>query len=317
MFDWQKIPRPILALAPMAGYTDSAFRQLVKSLAPRTIVFSEFVSSDALHFNSKKTQRLLFFSKREQPFIAQIFGKNPPRFAEAAKVVESLGAAGVDLNFGCPARKVVHSDHGSALLKNSKLAAEIIEATVKAVPIPVSVKMRLGVSDSRNLLNFSKMVEASGAQLLTIHGRTARQKYFGEADFEPIYRVKKILKIPVLGNGDIDSAERFHEKLKNLDGLMIGRAAVTNPWIFREIENSLAGKKSRTPQTLKAKLPTILKHAKLAVKMKGEKRGMLEMRKFLANYSKGEAGARKLREKLVRVESLAEAEKILQEFTNR
>ena len=301
----------------MAGYTDSAFRQIVKSLAPRTIVFSEFVSSDALHFKSKKTQQMLAFSIKEQPFIMQIFGKNPHHFAEAAKVVESLGAAGVDLNMGCPARKVVHSDHGSALLKNLKLAAEIIETTVKAVKIPVSVKMRLGVSDSRNLLNFSKMIESSGAQLLTIHGRTAKQMYFGEVNFEPIYKVKRQLKIPVLGNGDIDSAERFHEKLKNLDGLMIGRAAVTNPWIFREIENSLAGKKSRTPQTLKAKLPTILKHAKLMMKVKGEQRGMLEMRKFLSNYSKGEAGGRKLREKLVRVETFAEAEELLRKFTNQ
>ncbi|MCK5472240.1 tRNA dihydrouridine synthase DusB, partial [Candidatus Gracilibacteria bacterium] len=283
MFSWQKTPRPILALAPMAGYTDSAFRQLVKSLAPQTIVFSEFVSSDALHFKSKKTWQMLAFSSKEQPFITQIFGKKPLHFAEAAKVVESLGAAGVDLNMGCPARKVVNSDHGSALLKNPKLAAEIIEATVKAVKIPVSVKMRLGVNDSKNLLDFTKMVEASGAKLLTIHGRTAKQMYLGEANYEPIYRVKKILKIPVLGNGDIDSAEKFHAKLGNLDGLMIGRAAVANPWLFREIENSLAGKISHTPKTLKAKLPTILKHAKLMVKMKGEKRGMLEMRKFLAN----------------------------------
>ena len=255
MLNWKTLPKPILALAPMAGYTDSAFRQLVKSLAPQTIVFSEFVSSDALHFKSKRTKQMLAFSRKEQPFIAQIFGKNPPHFAEAARVVESLGAAGVDLNFGCPARKVVHSDHGSALLKNPKLAAEIIEATTKAVKIPVSVKMRLGINDSRNLLSFAKMVEASGAKLLTIHGRTAKQMYLGEADYEPIYRVKKVLKIPVIGNGDIDSTERFHEKLKNLDGLMIGRAAVTNPWLFREIENSLAGKISRTPKTLKAKQP--------------------------------------------------------------
>ncbi|MFH1546432.1 MAG: tRNA dihydrouridine synthase DusB [Patescibacteria group bacterium] len=317
MLSWKTFPKPILALAPMAGYTDSAFRQLVKSLAPQTIVFSEFVSSDALHFKSKKTQQMLAFSRKEQPFIAQIFGKNPPHFAEAARAVESLGAAGVDLNMGCPARKVVNSDHGSALLKNPKLASEIIEACVKAVKIPVSVKMRLGVADSRNLLDFSKMVEASGAQLLTIHGRTAKQMYSGEADFEPIYRVKKVLKIPILGNGDIDSAAKFHAKLGNLDGLMIGRAAVANPWLFREIENSLAGKISRTPKTLKAKLPTILKHARLMVAVKGERRGMLEMRKFLANYSKGEAGAKKLREKLVRVETLAEAEELLRKFANR
>lgn len=317
MFTWKSAPKPILALAPMAGYTDSAFRQLVKSLAPSVVVFSEFVSSDALHFKSEKTRQMLAFSASEQPFIAQIFGKRPPHFAEAAKVVESLGAAGVDLNMGCPARKVVNSDHGSALLKNPKLASEIIQATVKAVKIPVSVKMRLGISDSRNLLSFAKMVEDSGAKLLTIHGRTAKQMYTGEANYEPTYAVKKILKIPVIGNGDINSPEKFQEKLGNLDGLMIGRAIVANPWLMREIANSLQGKISRTPKTLKAKLPTIFKHAKLMVKVKGEQRGIMEMRKFLANYVKGEAGAKKLREKLVRVERYADVERILKKFIQK
>ncbi len=314
MFNWKKVSRPILALAPMAGYTDSAFRQLIKSLAPRVIVFSEFVSSDALHYKSKKTKEMLAFSKKEQPFIAQIFGKKPPHFAEAAKVVEDLGAAGVDLNMGCPAKKVVNSDHGSALLKNPKLASEIIKATVAAVKIPVSVKMRLGVSDAKNLVAFSKMVEASGASLLTIHGRTAKQMYLGEADYEPIYEVKRNLKIPVIGNGDIDSVEKFHEKLGNLDGLMIGRGAVANPWLMRAIANSLEGKATRIPKTLKTKLPTILKHAKLMVKVKGEKRGMMEMRKFFANYVKGEEGVKKLRAELVRVEKLEAAEKLLRGF---
>jgi len=317
MLNWKSTPKPILALAPMAGYTDSAFRQLVKSLAPSTIVFSEFVSSDALHYKSKKTKEMLAFSKKEQPFIAQIFGKKPPHFAEAAKVVESLGAAGVDLNMGCPARKVVNSDHGSALLKNPKLASEIIEATAKAVKIPVSVKMRLGINDSKNLVSFAKMVEKSGAKLITIHGRTAKQMYLGEADYEPIYEVKRHLKIPVIGNGDIDSVEKFNEKLGNLDGLMIGRDAVANPWLMRAIENSIKGKTTRIPKTLKAKLPTILKHAKLMVKVKGEKRGMLEMRKFLANYVKGEPGVKKLRSKLVLVETYAEAEKLLRKFLEK
>lgn len=312
--NWQKIPRPIIALAPMAGYTDSAFRQLVKSFAPRVIVFSELVSADALHFKSKKTQQMLAFAPREQPFIAQIFGKKPAHFAEAARVVENLGAAGVDLNFGCPARKVVNSDHGSALLKNPQLASEIIAAVRAAVEIPVSVKMRLGIADAKNLVSFAKMVETSGADLLTIHGRTAQQMYSGTADFEPIYRVKKVLKIPVLGNGDIDSADKFQAQLGLLDGLMIGRAAITNPWIFREIENSLAGRASRTPQTLQAKLPTILHHARLMIAAKGEQRGMLEMRKFFANYVRGEPDVKRLRARLVRVETFTEAEKLLRGF---
>lgn len=316
-FSWLTTPRPIFALAPMSGYTDSAYRQLIKSLAPSVIVFSEFVSSDALHYGSEKTKKMLHFSNKEQPFIAQIFGKRPPNFAEAAKVVESLGAAGVDLNMGCPARKVVNSDHGSALLKSPKLASEIIEAVVKAVKIPVSVKMRLGINDSRNLLSFAKMVEDSGAKLLTIHGRTAKQMYTGEADYEPIYAVKKVLKIPVVGNGDITNAEKFHEKLGNLDGLMVGRATVGNPWLMKAIEKSIAGKTFRPPTTIKQRLPTILRHCRLNVATKGEEIGMREMRKYLAGYVKGEAGAKKLREKLVRVETYKKAEGLLREFIEK
>ena len=300
----------------MAGYTDSAFRQLIRHFSPQTILWSEFVSADALKFDSKKSKEMLRFAKKEQPFVAQIFGKRPAHFAEAAKFVESIGAVGVDLNFGCPARKVVNSDHGSALLKNPKLASEIISAVADAVAIPTSVKMRLGISDDSELDEFAKMVEDSGAALLTIHGRTAKQAYSGVADFAPIYRVKKLLKIPVLGNGDIDSAEKFFDKIGNLDGLMIGRAAVANPWIFREIENRLAGKISRTPKNFRAKIPTILRHARLLVAEKGEKRGMLEMRKFSANFTRGESGAKKLRAELVRVEKFCELEKILREFTN-
>ena len=321
MFAWKNLPRPIVALAPMAGYTDSAYRQLVKSLAPSVIVFSEFVSSDALHFGSKKTKKMLAFARQEQPFIAQIFGKQPSHFAEAARTVENLGAAGVDLNFGCPARKVVNSDHGSALLRNPKLANEIIVATVKAVRIPVSVKMRLGVNDANNLSEFAQMCADSGVKLLTIHGRSAKQMYRGEAEFKSIYEVKQKLssrfgnEVAILGNGDINSVTKFHEKLGNLDGLMIGRATIANPWLMREITNSIAKKKSCSPKTLKKKLPVILKHARLMVKVKGEERGILEMRKFLANYVKGEIGAKKLRAKLVQVKTLTEVEQLLQKIT--
>lgn len=308
---WQDLPRPILALAPMAGYTDSAFRQLIKFLAPQAIVFSEFASADGLKFGSQKTQGLLQFSPKEQPFVVQIFGKRPDNFAEAAKLIESLGAAGVDLNFGCPARKVVNSDHGSALLKNPGLAEQIIRATVRAVKIPVSVKMRLGVQNAHNLLTFSKMVEGAGASLLTIHGRTAQQKYTGRADYEPIYQVAQNLKIPVLGNGDITTVRDFQGCLGNLAGLMVGRAVLMNPWLMRAIKNFLQGKGSRLPRSLKAKWPLIQRQAKLMVRTKGERLGMREMRKFLVNYVRGYPQAKSFRARLVQVETLAELRGIL------
>jgi len=316
-FSWKETKKPLLALAPMAGYTDSAYRLLVKELAPSTIVFSEFVSSDALHYGSKKTEQMLRFSDAEQPFVAQIFGKRPEHFAEGAKVVESLGAAGVDINMGCPARKVVSSDHGSALLKNPKLAAEIVAATIAAVKIPVSVKMRLGTNDDSGLLDFVRVIEEAGAELITIHGRTAKQMYTGTADYTPIYEAKKAVSIPVIGNGDIDSAASFHKKIGNLDGLMVGRATMSNPWVMQEIEKSLVGEDFSPPQNLAEKMPVILRHCQLMVELKGEKIGMREMRKFLAGYVRGEAGAREARQRLVLVETLAEAKNILEDFVEK
>jgi tRNA-dihydrouridine synthase B len=316
MFSWQAQKKPLLLLAPMAGYTDSAYRQLVKSIVPSVIVVSEFVSSDAIKYRSKKTFRMLEFDAAEQPLIVQIFGKRPENFAESARVLESLGVAGVDINMGCPARKVVSSDHGSALLKNPKLAAEIITATVQATKLPVSVKMRLGTSNADGIIEFAKMVEDCGAQMLAIHGRTAKQMYLGTADYEPIYRVKETLKIPVIGNGDVTSAESFAAKLGNLDGLMVGRATIGNPWVMAEIETYLT--KNERPKskelTLAEKLPVILRHCELSVATKGEQLGMLEMRKYLAGYVRGEPGAREVRAKLVRVETVTAAKQILEEF---
>jgi nifR3 family TIM-barrel protein len=313
-FSWKDRPRPILALAPMAGYTDSAYRQLVKELAPETIVFSEFVSSDALHYKSKKTQKMLAYTQTEQPLVVQLFGKRPEHFAEAAKWLESQGVAAIDINMGCPARKVVSSDHGSALLKNPKLAAEIISATVAATKLPVSVKMRLGINNSDGLLDFAQMIEAAGAQMLTIHGRTAKQMYTGQADYEPIYAVKAKLKIPVIGNGDVASAADFSAKLGNLDGLMVGRATMGNPWLMAELAAHIANCDYQRPTTLAERLPVVLRHAELLVQLKGQQVGMREMRKFLVVYVSGQPNVRHLRQQLVQVETYQQAETLLREF---
>lgn len=304
-------------LAPMAGYTDSAYRQLVKSLAPCTIVVSEFVSSDALHHGSKKTAKMIDYDASEQPFIVQIFGKKPEHFAEAARFIESVGAAGVDINMGCPAKKVVSSDHGSALLKNPTLAVEIVRATVKATKLPVSVKMRVGIANADAVVDFAKMMEDAGAQMLAIHGRTAKQMYTGTADYEPIYRAKAAVSIPVVGNGDIVSVESFTQKLGTLDGLMVGRGTVGNPWLMAALAAHIEGRPYTFPTTLAERLPVILKHAALACATKGEAVGMREMRKYLAGYVRGEPGARELRSRLVVVETYAAAEEMLRDFATR
>lgn len=318
MFNWQKTHRPILLLAPMAGYTDSAFRQIVKKLAPNTICVTELISADGIKFKGKRTLEYLKFEKSEHPLIIQLFGKKPDFFKEAAQVIEAQKAAGIDINMGCPARKVVGSMHGSALLKDPELAQKIAETTVKATPLPVSVKMRIGFKeyDENHFLDFIKRLEQAGIQALTIHGRTTAQGFSGEADWDPIYLAKKTLSIPVIGNGDITTPEIAKKRLKNLDGIMVGRATFGNPWIMAEISAALEGETHTPPQSLEEKIPLILEHSRLAIESK-DRKGLLEMRKHLAAYIKGFKDASKFRGRLVQVESLEDIEKIFEEIKTK
>lgn len=312
-FSWRNYPRPILALAPMAGYTDSAYRQLIKMIEPRTICFTEFTSVDGIVYSGKKTLSQLDFNpKEERPIVAQIFGKKLEHFTEAAKKIEEMGVDAIDLNMGCPAKKVVSSDHGSAILKNPCKAAEIVAATKAGTSLPVSVKTRIGVNqlDLEWFIKFCKSLEAAGADLITIHGRTAKQMYLGLSDWEPIYEVKKNLKIPVIGNGDIRSAKDAMEKLKNLDGVMVGRGTMGNPWLMAEIANAFYGDSYKTPQTINEKIPFYIKHCELNVTTKGEKRGIMEMRKHLVGALKGFDGAADFRVRAVRVSTLEEAKNL-------
>ena len=306
MSHWFQSTQPILALSPMAGYTDSAFRILVKELEPRTIVFSEFVSADGIKFHAKKTLEMLQFDPIEQPLVIQIFGKKPAFFAEAAKVIESIGAAGIDINMGCPARKVVNSGHGSDLIRNQKLATEIVSETVKAVSLPITVKTRLGHEDSSALIPFCKTLVEAGAQALTIHGRTVKQGYSGTSCWDEIYRLKEEISVPVLGNGDITSGEEAVKQRKNLDGIMVGRATFGNPWVMKEIAAALYNEPKPITPSWEERKTLAIRHSKLLIKTKGEKKGMLEIRKHLAAYIKGINGAKELRSKLVRVESIEE-----------
>lgn len=315
-FSWNKLKKPILALAPMAGFTDSPFRQTVKELAKDVICFSELTSTNAMHHNSERTEEMLEFKKSEQPLIVQIFGNKPEFFAESAKELEEMGASGIDINMGCPARKVVRNEQGSALIKNPLLATQIVEAAVKAVKIPVSVKTRIGFKkyDEKKFVEFCKGIESAGAKLLTIHGRTVDQGFSGKADWDSIYLIKKTLKIPIIGNGDITSREIALERLQGLDGIMVGRATYGNPWIMADIDAALKGKKFEYPETMLEKIPLILKHCRLSIESKGEKYGTLDIRKHLAAYIKGFRKASKYRGKLVQVESIKDIEEIFKEI---
>ncbi len=316
-FSWKNCAKPILALAPMAGYTDSAYRQLIKSIEPRTICFTEFTSVDGIVYSSKKTLKQLDFNPdEERPIVAQIFGKKLAHFTEAAKKIEEMGADAIDLNMGCPAKKVVSSDHGSSLLKNPCHAAEIVAATVRGTSLPVSVKTRVGISkvDIEWFVEFCKMLEAAGAELITIHGRTAKQMYLGKSDWEPIYEVKRNLKIPVIGNGDVLSAADAVSKLQNLDGVMVGRATMSNPWVMAEIAAAFYGGEYTAPKTFAEKLPYLLKHCELSVETKGENRGIVEMRKNFVQAIRGFDGASEYRSRVVQISTLEDAKRILNEI---
>ncbi len=333
-FSWSTYPRPFVCLAPMAGVTDASYRQLIKRMSPEVIVYTEFLSTDALHYGAKRTlEELNFDPQVERPFIVQVFGKDPEHFLSAAKVIQEIGSDGIDINMGCPAAKVVSSCHGSALIKNADLAKRLVAATKKAVTIPVSVKTRLGWDCTDTLIPFCKGLIDAGADALAIHGRTYQGKFGGKADWDPIYELKRNVSVPVIGNGDIASAHDALAKLGNLDGVMVGRGTFGNPWVMKDIVDAFRNAKhddashvgasqwdasttfDHTPTvhalSFAQKIPFILEHCELAVKVKGEKRGMLEMRRHLASYVRGIDGASEMRSKLVRVESVAEVRSVL------
>ena len=241
----------------MDGYCDSAYRQVVKTIAPDVIPFSEFYSADGLVHSKDLAKKVLPHANIEKPLIIQIFGKDPEKFKQAAILIESYGVAGIDINMGCPAKKVVKSGHGSGLMINRDTAYKIVEEMAKAVKIPISVKTRLGWENPDLLIEFCTGLQNAGANLISIHGRTYKQAFTGKADFTGTYALKQALSVPVICNGDVmsyadglqkmihpanrdfdiypgDPETRSHAigSMKNLDGCMIGRASFGNPWCF-------------------------------------------------------------------------------------
>ncbi len=291
----------------MDGYTDSPFRRIIKNIAPETVCFSEFYSADGLVHSKQLQQTALAHDASEKPLIIQIFGKDPEMFRKAAILIEQAGAAGVDVNMGCPAKKVVKSGHGSSLMINTETAFRIIEEMSKAVKIPISVKTRLGWNNwEEHLIPFAKGLQNAGANLITVHGRTYQQAFTGSADWTGIYELKKNLSIPVIGNGDVLDYDDGIKRLENLNGFMIGRACFGNPWCF------LPG--GYIP-TLEEILTIMHEHGRLLVENKGRK-GILESRKHLVQYLHGFAGVKEYRKSLVSVESLEDIDNVLLRIRN-
>jgi nifR3 family TIM-barrel protein len=301
---WLKLKKPIIALAPMAGITDSAFRQICKKYGA-DVVYSEMISVDALAHNSVKTFKMLNFSKKEKPIVIQLFGKKPELFSRAAKLVEQKGADGVDINFGCPAPKVFKCGGGASLMKDLDLCYEIIKATCLAVKIPVSIKIRSSAGKVI-ALDLLKKFKDLPVTAIMIHGRSYEQGFSGEVDLAMIKKVKQSFKGIVLGNGGIINPQKAKEMLAKtgVDGIGLAQGVLGNPWLFKQIKDYLkTGKFSEYNLTQIKKVA--LEHAALNYKLKG-KQGIWEMRKHLAWYCRGFAGTSALRQKLIRVESLGE-----------
>ena len=302
-----------LILAPMAGVTDLPFRLLCKEQGAGLLCM-EMVSAKAILYKNRNTQALLTIDPRENPVSLQLFGSDPDIIAEIAHQIEDRPFDILDLNMGCPVQKIVKDRGGAALMKNPKLAGEIIEKTVKAIKKPVTVKIRKGFDDEHvNAVEMAKIAEASGAAAVAVHGRTREQFYSGKADWDIIRQVKEAVKIPVIGNGDLLTAEDViaMEEQTGCDGFMIARGAQGNPWIFREVKAALSGQPIPERPTEEEVISMLLRHAQLSVQYKGEKMGIREMRKHTAWYTTGMHGSSTLRNKVNQVESFDALQELL------
>lgn len=305
-----------LILAPMAGVTDLPFRLLCKEQGAGLLCM-EMVSAKAIYFNNKNTEELLTIDDREPPVSLQLFGSDPDIISEMAKKIENRPFSILDINMGCPVPKVAGNGEGSALMKNPKLVEEIVSKTAKAIKKPVTVKIRKGFDDEHiNAVEIARIAESAGAAAVAVHGRTREQYYSGKADWDIIRQVKEAVKIPVIGNGDVTSPEAAKQLMETTgcDGIMIGRGAQGNPWIFRQILHWMETGEEEPKPDLEEVKSMILRHARMLVEYKGAYTGIREMRKHVAWYTAGYPNSAKLRARVNEIESLEALEHLIQEL---
>lgn len=295
-------------LAPMAGVTDLPFRLLCRRKGAGLLCM-EMVSAKAIYYNNKNTEALLEIHPEEMPVSLQLFGSDPKLMGEMAKKIEDRPFSILDINMGCPVPKVVNNGEGSALMKNPKLAGEIMASVVKAIDKPVTVKIRKGFNDENiNAVEMAKIAEDAGVAAIAVHGRTREQYYSGQADWDIIRQVKEAVSIPVIGNGDVTdciSAKKLMEET-GCDGIMIGRASRGNPWVFEQIHSYLSTGVLPEGVSKEEMRQTILEHAKLMVQYKGEYMAIREMRKHVSWYTAGMKNSAAFRGKINAMETMEE-----------
>lgn len=303
-------------LAPMAGVTDKPFRQILTSCGKGNM-YAEMAAINALQRKNPKSWQIADVRPENYPVVVQLVGNDAGLFAEAAKLVADLGARSLDINMGCPVKKIVNNESGSALMKDMPRAAKIIEAVVKATPLSVSVKFRKGWDNEHiNAVPFAKMCEESGASYITVHGRTRVQGYSGEADWNIIKAVKESVKIPVIGNGDIDSPQKAKQRMQEsgVDGVMIGRAVLGNPWLLSQTHEYLLHGTLPAEPTVRQIKEILLKHLHLLMEYYGEKAGIAVSRKHVGWYVRSLYEAKKFREQYTKLTDFETAEKLINDY---
>ncbi|HTU69679.1 MAG TPA: tRNA dihydrouridine synthase DusB [Candidatus Baltobacteraceae bacterium] len=310
---------PPLVLAPMSGVTNRTMRALYKPFGLGLTV-TEFVSSNALKYGSRRTMEMIDQHGLEKPVSTQLWGDDPATMAAAAKVVRECGADIVDINFGCPAPKVTKTNGGSACLRDVDRCEAIMKAVVDAVDCPVTMKMRLGWSESDLVyVDVAKRAQAVGVQAVTLHARTARQFYKGNADWQHIAALKTAIDIPVIGNGDLDDPQIAMQRMceSGVDAIMLGRGTLGNPWLIAQIADLMAGREMRAMPSAADRLRFCIVHYGAMIAEWGEARAVPQMRKHVALYLKGIPGAAVLRERMMRIETADEAIRVIEETIAR
>ncbi len=295
-------------LSPMAGVTDLPFRLICKE-QDCGMLYTEMINAKALCYDDENTKKMLKMEEEEHPVAVQIFGSDPEYMGRAAQIMNQYSNEILDINMGCPAPKVVKNGDGSALMKNPKLAEEVLKAVVKNSEKPVTLKIRKGWDDeSVNAVEIAKIAESCGISALAIHGRTREQYYSGKADWDIITKIKESISIPVIGNGDVFSVEDAKRMLEqtNCDAIMIGRGAQGNPWIFKRINHYIQTGEILPEPTLEEKLNVAKKHLRLAVEEHGEYIAVREMRKHIAWYLKGLRNSARVRDEINKIEKYEE-----------